>query len=159
MMATALLLLGATWYLVWREVRPGPELAAVQRPSFEGRGHVSGASYASSTPTSGAHDSRAPSCGVYATPLQPSLAVHALEHGTVVLWCDAAQPELAGALADVANEFSSHVIVSPSLGLDQPVVATAWNRLKAYPDAVAEVQEFVETYRRRGPENVTCDQA
>ncbi len=155
---TGVLLVGALGYLLWNELRPGPELAGVERPSYDGRGHRSGVSYASSTPTSGAHDSRSPSCGIYPTPLAPSQAVHALEHGVVVLWYDPSRPELLGDLADVANGWGSHVIVSPSDGLGAPVVATAWNRLKAYPDVVTEVEEFVETYRRRGPENVSCDQ-
>ncbi len=147
---------GIGW-AVWIEVRPGPELAGVERPRDAGSGHVDNATYASPTPTSGAHDTRAPACGVYPTALDRGLAVHALEHGTVVLWYDASRPELGGALAAVARGQDSHVIVSPSLGLDHPVVATAWNRRKGYDDVVPEVEEFVNTYRRRGPESVPCD--
>ena len=84
--------------------------------------------------------------------------MHALEHGAVVLWYDAARPDLALALAMIANEWSSHVIVSPSLDLREPVVATAWERQKSYTEVVPEVSEFVETYRKRGPERLSCDQ-
>ena len=76
-----------------------------------------------------------------------------------MLWYDAARPELAEDLAQIADGWDSHVIVSPHVGLGEPVVATAWNRLKAYPDVVPEVEEFVDTYRRRGPENVDCNRA
>ena len=157
--ATVLFVVGGVGYALWNQSRPGPELAGVERPSYEGRGHITGATYASSTPTSGAHDSRSPACVVYPTPLDPALAVHALEHGAVVLWYDAANPELAGDLAVIARGWDSHVIVSPAPGLADPVVATAWNRRKAYPGVVAEVEEFVDTYRKRGPEDVDCDQA
>ena len=76
----------------------------------------------------------------------------------VVLWFDAARPDLVEGLAQVADGWDSHVIVSPRVGLGQPIIATAWNRLKAYPDVVPEVEEFVDTYRLRGPETVDCDQ-
>ncbi len=154
--AVVLALAGIGW-VVWTAVRPGPEVAGVERPRDAGRGHVEDATFASLTPTSGAHDRRAPACGVYPTALDPALAVHALEHGVVVLWYDASRPELGDSLAAVARRRESHVIVSPTLGLDHPVVATAWNRLKGYDDVVPEVEEFLDTYRRRGPENTPCD--
>lgn len=157
--ALGVLLTTLLGYGLWYGLRPDPEIAGVERPSDDGRGHRVGMSYASLTPTSGAHDSRSPFCGIYPTPLEPSLAVHALEHGVVVLWYDAARPELADDLAQIADGWDSHVIVSPHVGLGEPVVATAWNRLKAYPDVVPEVEEFVDTYRRRGPENVDCNRA
>jgi len=155
--ATAVLLIGGVGYLIWDEVRPGPELIGVERPNNDGRGHRSGATYVSATPTSGAHSSRAPACGVYQTSVEPSLAVHALEHGVVVIWYDPARPELGGDLAVIANEWDSHVIVSPRAGLDSAIVATAWNRLKSYDTADPEIDEFIDTYRRRGPENVPCN--
>lgn len=50
------------------------------------------------------------------------------------------------------------MLISANASLDQPVVATAWNRLKAYDAADdPEITEFVETYRRRGPERQPCD--
>jgi len=45
------------------------------------------------------------------------------------------------------------VILSPNAELSQPVVVTAWNRLKAYDGADAELEQFIETYRNRGPES------
>ncbi len=155
--AVVALIVASVGYVVWTEVRPGPELAGVERPAYQGRGHITGASYASSTPTSGAHDSRAPSCRVYPTPLEPSAAVHALEHGTVVLWFDASRPELGADLGTIAGGWDSHVIVSPAIGLNDPIVATAWHRLKSYDSVVPEIDEFIRTYRRRGPEDVSCD--
>jgi hypothetical protein len=142
----------------WFVFRPGAELDGVERPRNEGRGHVDNAVFTSSTPTSGEHSSRAPTCGVYQRPLELELAVHALEHGTVVLWYDEDQPELAEGLIAATRRWDSHVIISPSSDLAAPIVATAWRRQMSY-NSSADVAEFVETYRNRGPERVSCDNA
>jgi hypothetical protein len=141
----------------WLAFRPDPELAGVTRPTNLGGGHVAAASYDSATPTSGAHDARAPRCGTYREPLTPTLAVHGLEHGAVVLWFDAGRPELADQLERATDEWDSHVIVSANDALDRPIVATAWGRLKAYDEVGPEITEFVRTYRQRGPEREPCD--
>lgn len=141
----------------WLAFRPDPELDGVTRPTNLGGGHVAAASYDSATPTSGAHDARAPRCGTYREPLEPTLAVHGLEHGAVVLWFDAGRPELADQLERATDEWDSHVIVSANDALDRPIVATAWGRLKAYDEVGPEITEFVRTYRQRGPEREPCD--
>lgn len=143
--------------LVWFAFRPGPELPGVERPPNDGRGHIAGATYQDETPTSGQHNRSAPACGLYPTPLAPDLAVHALEHGTVVYWYDASQPELAEGLTGLFDEFDSHVIVSPHENLSSPIIATAWNRRLALDEVGAEAVAFASTYRRRGPEQVRCD--
>lgn len=149
--------IGAVALLAFFLLRPGPELPGVERPDNEGRGHVAGATYGSAAPTSGQHNSAAPRCGVYSSPLAADLAVHALEHGTVVFWYDPARPELASELAGIVDQFDSHVIVSPNIGLASPVVATAWNRRLALDSVGEEALSFASTYRRRGPERIPCD--
>jgi len=141
----------------WLAFRPDPELAGVTRPTNLGGGHVAAASYDSATPTSGEHDARAPQCGTYLEPLEPTLAVHGLEHGAVVVWFDSARPELADQLERATDEWDSHVIISANDALDRPIVATAWGRLKAYDEVEPNLTEFVRTYRQRGPERVPCD--
>ena len=140
--------------------RPDPELAGVERPRDEGGGHAPAGeslSYDDAAPTSGRHVANAPACRVYSEPLAPELAVHALEHGAVILYHQPDDAETALALEEVATEWDSHVIVAPNEGIDSPVVATAWNRRKSYDGVDPEVQEFVETYRQRGPEKVDCE--
>lgn len=136
------------------------ELEGVASPRNEGRSHVAAGesiAYATATPTSGPHTPGSPRCGILGQQLPPELAVHALEHGSVVIWY---QPELAGdevgGLRAIVNRFDDRVILSPNGQLDQPIVATAWNRLKAYETADPEIEEFIDTYRGRGPENVRC---
>ncbi len=141
----------------WFVFRPGPELDGVARPANQGGGHVAAATYDTPTPTSGAHDASAPGCATYREPLEPALAVHGLEHGAIVLWYDADRPELADELNSLTEEWDSHVIVSANASLDAPIVATAWNRLKSYEPGDPEINDFVRTYRKRGPESVACD--
>ena len=134
------------------------ELPGVTAPSNEGRAHVESGetvAYGTATPTSGPHSAGAPRCGVLSQQLAPELAVHALEHGSVVIWY---QPDFddVGDLRIIVNRFDDRVILSPNGQLDQPIVATAWNRLKAYQTIDPEIEEFIETYRGRGPENVRC---
>lgn len=152
-LAAVALVIGAGWLAF----RPDPELAGVTRPANLGGGHVAGATYDSPTPTSGPHDARAPGCDTYSEPLDPTLAVHGLEHGSVVLWYDAARPELADELARASDEWDSHIIISANDEIDRPIIATAWGRLKAYDDVEPEITEFARTYRRRGPEREPCD--
>lgn len=151
---------GALLFALFGALFPG-ELEGVEQLSSEGRTHVPAGTpvtYANATPTSGTHVSQAPSCGIYTEPLPLEFAVHALEHGVIVLWY---QPDLDQAVVDdletIVNGFDSHVILSPNAALDRPVVATAWTRLKAYDGADAEIADFVDTYARRGPERVACD--
>ena len=143
--------------LAWLGLRPGPELPGVERPANDGRGHVAAATYDDAAPTSGEHNASAPACGLYRTPLAPDLAVHALEHGTVLFWYDAARPELADELISMLEAFDSHVIVSSNENLTAPVVATAWNRRLELDGGGEEALSFADTYRRRGPEQVPCD--
>lgn len=142
--------------VAWLMLRPDPELAGVERPPDLGGGHVTNATYDSPTPTSGPHDARAPSCRTYRDGLELPLAVHALEHGVVVLWYDAAVPELADRLDEIASRWDSHVIVAASPDIDSPVVATAWNRRFAFEADDPRIAEFVEIYRQRGPEKIDC---
>jgi hypothetical protein len=83
--------------------------------------------------------------------------VHALEHGTVVLWYDINKPDLGSELASLMANWESHVIVSPSSELDAPIVATAWNRRTQFSEVSTDVDAFIDTYRNRGPEKVPCD--
>lgn len=138
-------------------LRPDPEVDGVMKRSTDGRDHVTGATYDDATPTSGDHSASAPACGRTSEPLAADLAVHALEHGVVVVWH---RPDLdddaRAAAGEVLREWDSHWILSPNPGIETPFVATAWNRLKAFDEPGPELREFVDTYRRRGPERVDC---
>ncbi len=144
--------------LIFLLARPDSELTGVERPPNDGRSHVVQASYSTATPTSGAHSSGAARCGVFSQSLPLDNAVHALEHGVVVVWYspDIPDAERQG-LVDMVDRWDSHVIVSPNAGLSDPIVATAWNRLMRFDSVGDDLVEFVDVYRQRGPEQVRCD--
>jgi hypothetical protein len=136
------------------------ELPGVSKQAYEGRDHAEpgeAVAYATATPTSGRHAASSPRCGIYSQQMPAEFAVHSLEHGAVVIWY---QPSLASeeisGLEAIVNRFDDRVILSPNAELTQPVIATGWNRLKAYDGADPELEQFIETYRARGPENFRC---
>ncbi len=139
-------------------LRPDPEIDGVERPPNRGRGHIASPTYDTPTPTSGEHLAEAPTCTSYGEPIEPGLAVHALEHGAVIVWYQADRAaDLRPALDDMAEEWDSHVLVAPNPDIESPIVAAAWNRLARYDVAGEQVRRFIDTYRKRGPERVPCD--
>ena len=149
----------AAGFVVFQRVMP-PELPGVEKVANSGRSHLStgqAASYATATPTSGSHNPSSARCGIFGQEVPAEFAVHSLEHGTVVIWYQQEVPdETIAGLRDIVNRYDDRVILSPNSRLDVPVAATAWNRLKAYDGADPEIAAFIETYRNRGPESLTC---
>ncbi|MCL1593568.1 MAG: DUF3105 domain-containing protein [Actinomycetia bacterium] len=154
-----ILLVATAGFFIVQKAIP-EELPDVAQPSNDGRGHVANnetVAYQTASPTSGTHAAGAARCGVFDQQLPPEFAVHALEHGTVVIWY---QPGLDGEVIDeletLVDRFDDRVVLSPNAELDGAVVATAWNRLKTYSGADPEIADFIDTYRNRGPESVRC---
>lgn len=48
-------------------------------------------------------------------------------------------------LREIVSRFDNGVILSPNPQLRQPIVATAWNRLKAYKSVDPEIEDFIES--------------
>ena len=160
--AAGVALLALAGFFVFSRFQPGSEVAGVEKPVSLGSSHLSSLgetfNYASATPTSGTHAPRAPGCGVLFGGLSLEFAVHALEHGVVVVWY---RPDLEAdvlpELTSMIQQWDSHVIVASNPRIPEPLVATAWNRLKRFDAVGPDVAEFIDVYRRRGPENVPCD--
>jgi len=112
--------------------------------------------YGTSTPTSGEFLEGDPACGVFDEQITSEEAATAIYYGAVVLWY---RPDLAAtdleALLAAAGEYDSHVVVSPQEGLDNPIIATAWNRLMRYESADG-VGEFLDIYRRKAAGSGDC---
>lgn len=85
--------------------------------------------YNSEPPTSGPHYSFVAATGIYPEPVPDGLAVHALEHGHVVIdyGVDTPAADLA-ALVAVAKRHPADVLLRPRAGLTG-VALTAWSRL------------------------------
>ena len=143
-----------------------PELAAVESFDDLGGGHISEGDptpeYNSSPATSGRHLSTSAPCGIYTEEVPDLIAVHNLEHGTIVVNY---QPDLGSAqieeLETFARSKTSHVLVAPRADIADPVVLTAWTRMLRLPDAdLASLEAFYDAYSRRGPEaGVACPMA
>ena len=81
-------------FFVFSLLQPGREVEGVEKLPSLGRDHLLQGqtfNYRSATPTSGAHAPSAPGCGSLGD-LPLEFAVHALEHGVVVVWY---RPDLA----------------------------------------------------------------
>lgn len=76
----------------------------------------------------------------------------------MVVWYN---PDLADTerqnLTRMVDRWDSHVIVSPNPGLVDPVVATAWNRMKSFESVDEDLAQFIDVYRERGPEKIGCE--
>lgn len=159
MVAVGVVLVGAAGFVIFQKAVPS-ELPEVAQPTNEGRTHLTvgrTAVYASATPTSGSHSPNAAQCGIFSTQVPAEFAVHSLEHGTVVIWyrSDLDDDTISG-LREIVSRFDDRVILSPNEELGDPIVATAWDRLKAYDTVDPEIADFIETYRNRGPESLRC---
>jgi hypothetical protein len=139
-------------------IRPSPEVRAVTRTEeVEGQALAVGQTfdYGTPTPTSGPYAAGTPACGVFSAPVATEEAVAAMRVGAVVLWYS--DPELAPQLAEYASRFDSHVLVSPNDAIDDPIVATAWLRLKAYDDIDLLLDDdFADIYRLQRGEEGDC---
>jgi hypothetical protein len=99
-----------------------------------------------------------PACGVLDQPISsPELLYSDLYNGVVVLWHATGDEATATALAELAGNFESHVVVSPSPEVDEGVLATSWQRRKAYDSVDDELAAFVKAYRLRAPKHAGCD--
>jgi hypothetical protein len=98
-----------------------------------------------------------PVCGVLQQPIStPELLYSDLYHGAVILWHAAGDQDAAGTLAELAADFDSHVVISPGPEQIERVVATSWERRKAYDPTDPELRDFIEAYRLHAPERGDC---
>jgi len=129
---------------------PGTEVPMLPSPHIARLG-VAHAEYNSLPPTSGPHLAWTIAPGVYQEAVADELAVHALEHGHVVVRyapsTSAAEAEL---LAGVARRYPRDVVVAPYPKLATGIALTAWGRIEAMPTIdTAGVERFVRMLRGR----------
>jgi len=99
-----------------------------------------------------------PVCGVLRQPVSSgALAYSDLRNGAVILWHAVGDTATADALAALAAEYESHLVVSPTPAVTEGVLATAWERRKDYEAVDDGLREFIEAYRGRAPGRGACD--
>ncbi len=169
----AAILVGYGGYTWWQSRQSGRAFSALSqqgqdalsrvetRPSQDG-GHLSlgqSKTYDSHFPTSGKH-APSPIAPGYYTREQPSIGlVHSLEHGHIVIYYEDPGAAAIRRLKDWTSLYGGQwdgVLATPSPGLEDAVVLTAWAkllRLEKFDAAAAAA--FIDAYRGRGPESPT----
>lgn len=159
--AVAAVLIGSAVFVVVGQQREQAEVeAAAKAPiedveSFSGlsRNHVETAvDYPQSPPVGGDHAPIWTNCGAYQQPVEPTQAVHSLEHGAVWIGYDptlgASQVEKLTGLA----ETNSYVLLSPVEGVPSPVAVSAWGKQLQVDSAEdPRLAAFVQKYQQ-GPQ-------
>jgi hypothetical protein len=156
-----LALIGATALVLLQDRGRKDRLAAAANSPISGvqeypnlsRNHVVGpVAYPQTPPVGGDHAAIWMSCGVYPAPVKTEEAVHSMEHGAVwVTYRPDLPADQVSILAGVVSKYS-YGLLSPFVGLDSPVVASAWGlQLKLTSVSDPRLQEFVAKYQN-GPQ-------
>lgn len=107
--------------------------------------------YNSLPPTSGPHSGLTVAPGIYDAPVRDALAVHALEHGHVLIqYAASLAPTDVAALARLARRYPADVLLAPYPRLTSGFALTAWGRIELlnYVDLI-RVEDFVRALRNR----------
>jgi hypothetical protein len=156
-----LALIGATALVLLQDKGRKDQLAAAANAPIPGvqeypnlsRNHVVGpVAYPQTPPVGGDHAAIWMSCGVYPAPVKTEEAVHSLEHGAVwVTYRPDLPADQVSVLAGVVSKYP-YGLLSPFVGLDSPLVASAWGLQLKLPSASdPRLEEFVAKYQN-GPQ-------
>jgi len=129
---------------------PGVEVPTLPSPHIARLG-APHAGYSTVPPTSGPHLAWTIAPGVYQEAVADELAVHALEHGHVVLrYAPSTPADEVERLAELARRYPRDVVLAPYPQLDRGVALTAWGRLDRLSTVDTErVERFVRLLRGR----------
>jgi hypothetical protein len=129
---------------------PGQPVDIMDSPhvSSEEAGSVA---YNSLPPTSGPHFAFTVAAGVYDRPVADGLAVHALEHGHVVIrYAPATSIHEITQLERLARRYGSDVLLAPYPKIDHGIALTAWGRIDLLEHYDQDrVTAFIEALRGR----------
>ena len=109
-------------------------------------------------PTSGSHTDASPE-GFLGRPLIAESVVHNMEHGSVVVWYQPGDPDLAGDVNQLVRDLGQTCIVGGSFAqMSFEVAATAWGLVLPLAQFDREaLAEFIREHRaKRGPEAGVC---
>ena len=109
-------------------------------------------------PTSGSHTDASPE-GFLGRPLVAESVVHNMEHGSVVVWYQPGDPDLAGDVNQLVRDLGQTCIVAGSFAqMSFEVAATAWGLVLPLAQFDREaLAEFIREHRaKRGPEAGVC---
>lgn len=154
-------IIAAVSFVVVGEVRQQERTQAEAARPVEGeqdfpdqsRNHTRGSvSYPRNPPTGGDHAPVWTNCGIYTAPVEPTRAVHSLEHGAVWLSYrpDLPEDQVAELTSLVGNQ--DYLLLSPITEQASPVTITAWGKqLSVDSSSDARLATFIKKYRQ-GPQ-------
>jgi hypothetical protein len=129
---------------------PGTAVPILPSPHVS-QAAIASARYDSSPPTSGPHFPFVVAPGIYDGPIPDGLALHAMEHGHIVVhYAAGIPPRDLESLRRLAKRYSRDVVLAPYPNLSAPLVLTAWariDRLTSFDES--RVAAFVEKLRGR----------
>lgn len=109
-------------------------------------------------PTSGSHTDASPE-GFLGRPLVAESVVHNMEHGSVVIWYQPGDPDLAGDVNQLVRDLGQTCVIGGSFAqMSFEVAATAWGLVLPLAQFDREaLAEFIREHRaKRGPEAGVC---
>lgn len=129
---------------------PGTAVPLLPSPHVS-QAAIASAHYNSTPPTSGPHFSFVIAPGRYDSPIPDGLALHAMEHGHIVVhYAAGISPDDLEALRSLAKRFPRDIILAPYPRLTTPIVLTAWGRIDRLTSFDASrITTFVRRLRGR----------
>jgi Protein of unknown function (DUF3105) len=128
---------------------PGTAVPLMASPHVS-QAAIASVRYNSTPPTSGPHFAFVVTPGIYPDPIPDGLAIHAMEHGHVVVhYARTISPADLGELRRFAKRYPRDVVLSPYPGLTDLIAMTAWGRIEKL-DRLDESRVVTFTERLRG---------
>lgn len=128
--------------------------------SSQGQEHIDPGSshpaYNSNPPSSGWHYPRPAQSGIYDTEFSDEQLIHNLEHGHIwIAYKPDTSKDQIELLANIAKSYGSKVIMAPRKENDTSIAVVAWQHVfKLTVVDEAQIKNFIDAYRGRGPENI-----
>ncbi|MCO4265233.1 DUF3105 domain-containing protein [Pseudarthrobacter sp. MDT3-26] len=148
--ATAFVVVGEVQKQETAKAEAARPVEGVQDFPDQSRNHISGpVSYPRNPPTGGDHAPVWTNCGIYTAPVEPTRAVHSLEHGAV--WLSYRQDLPKDQVAELTSLAGAqdYLLLSPVTDQASPVTATAWGKQLSVDSSSDErIATFIKKYRQ-----------
>lgn len=129
----------------------------IETPPDGGRDHLQPGqtpSYTSNPPASGAHNPNPQPPGIYDSPIDPTMEVHSLEHGYVIIHYNGIPSDQLQQLKDLVSRDPRKMILSPYPSMPYKVTMIAWDHLQTCTGVSGQdISSFVAEFRDQGPES------